>query len=115
MKPSEKNKDFFRNVYEVVRMVPQGRVTTYGAIGRYLGSGRSAIMVGWSLNKSYGQLPPVPAQRVVNKSGMLTGKHHFATPIEMEKLLWADGVKVKENKVGNFEKIFWDPNTELDL
>ncbi|MFQ5335455.1 MAG: MGMT family protein [Flavobacteriales bacterium] len=114
MKESEKNKDFFAAVYEIVRLVPAGRVTTYGAIGRFLGSGRSARMVGWAMNNSFGKAPPVPAHRVVNRKGMLTGKHHFSTSTEMEDLLKREGVQVKDDRVQRFEKLFWDPAMELD-
>lgn len=106
-----RNKDFFLDVYDVVRLVPAGRVTTYGAIARYLGTGRSARMVGWAMNASP---PDVPAQRVVNRNGLLTGKHHFPEENTMECLLNAEGVLVEKDTVVNFESLFWDPNIELD-
>jgi methylated-DNA-protein-cysteine methyltransferase related protein len=106
---------FFTDVFEVVRQVPKGRVTTYGAIAAYLGSRLSARMVGWAMNASHGAIPKVPAQRVVNRNGMLSGKHHFATPHLMEELLKKDGVQVKKDTVTDFSKRFWDPATELAL
>lgn len=104
---------FFENVLEVVRKVPKGRVTTYGAIARYLGTKTSARMVGWALNSSFGAKPKVPAQRVVNRNGMLSGKVHFKTPTLMQELLQKEGVQVENDTVVNFEKHFWDPCTEL--
>ncbi len=104
---------FFDDVYDVVRQVPKGRVTSYGAIANYLGTKLSARMVGWAMNASGTIKPKVPAQRVVNRNGMLTGKMHFSTPNKMEELLKKDGVKVKNDQVVDFEKIFWDPALEL--
>jgi methylated-DNA-protein-cysteine methyltransferase-like protein len=109
-----KQKDFFEQVYALVRLVPRGRVTTYGAIARALGSAQSSRMVGYAMNASHSAFPPVPAQRVVNRKGMLTGKHHFSSPNEMQQLLEADGVTVKDDTVINFEKLFWDPMKELE-
>jgi methylated-DNA-protein-cysteine methyltransferase-like protein len=106
---------FFEKVYEVVRLIPKGRVTSYGAIARYLGAARSSRMVGWAMNNAHAVHPPVPAQRVVNRNGLLTGKHHFGDPEAMELLLRKDGVMVKADKVVDFEKIFWDPSVELEL
>jgi len=106
---------FFQDVYEVVRQVPKGKVTSYGAIAVYLGTKLSARMVGWAMNAATNAKPKVPAQRVVNRNGMLTGKHHFATPTLMEELLKKDGVAVKNDTVVDFKKIFWDPVTELSL
>ena len=100
---------FFDSVYEVVRLIPPGRVTSYGAIARFLGSARSARMVGWAMNASFGVFPPVPAQRVVNASGLLSGKFHFGPGDEMKNLLEAEGVKVEQDQVLNFDKLFWDP------
>lgn len=105
---------FFEEVYEVVKMIPHGRVTSYGAIANYLGTKGSARMVGWAMNAA-DRLPDVPAHRVLNRQGLLTGKHHFATPTLMQELLDAEGVKVEDDKVVNFEEVFWDPNKELDL
>src|SRR3954471_24860956 len=101
--------DFFQLVYEVARHVPKGRVTSYGAIGKYLGSGKSARMVGWAMNAAGSQKKAVPAHRVVNRNGELTGKHHFAHPKMMQHLLEKEGIKVKKDKIVNFEKLFWDP------
>jgi methylated-DNA-protein-cysteine methyltransferase-like protein len=109
------NKDFFEMVYQVVRLVPKGRVTTYGAIAKYLGTAKSSRMVGWAMNASHHQKEYVPAHRVVNRNGLLTGKHHFKTPIEMQKLLETEGIKVKNDKIINFKKHFWDPTIELEL
>ena len=111
----ERHKDFFANVWDVVRLIPEGRATSYGAIARYLGSGRSARMVGWAMNASFGKNPPVPAHRVVNRLGMLSGRHHFATPFLMQELLEAEGIEVEEDQIQNFKAIYWDPAVELDL
>lgn len=108
-------RNFFEDVFEVVRLIPPGRVTNYGSIAKYLGSGLSSRMVGWAMNASHVAHPPVPAQRVVNRNGMLTGKHHFATPTLMEELLATEGVKVVKDKVVNFDQLFWDPAKELEL
>ena len=105
-------KGFFERVYQVVRQVPYGRVTSYGAIARYLGTGRSARMVGWAMNNAHG-LEDVPAHRVVNRSGVLTGKHHFPGSRLMEQLLEGEGVRVKDDQVVDFKAIFWDPVREL--
>ena len=108
-------RNFFEDVFEVVRLIPRGRVTNYGSIAKYLGSGLSSRMVGWAMNASHVASPPVPAQRVVNRNGMLTGKHHFATPTLMEELLKQEGVVVVKDKVIDFEKLFWDPAKEIGL
>jgi|SRR3990172_7444117 len=108
-------KDFFRDVYDVVRLIPKGRVTSYGAIAKYLGSARSSRMVGWAMNGSHRVKPKVPAHRVVNRNGMLTGKHHFPTPYLMEELLEKEGIKVKKDVVVDFKKLFWNPIEELKL
>jgi methylated-DNA-protein-cysteine methyltransferase-like protein len=105
--------DFFERVFAVVRRIPKGRITSYGAIANYLGTGRSARMVGWAMNSSHSVYPPVPAHRVVNRDGLLTGKMHFATPTLMEELLEAEGVHVHEDQVVDFEKVFWDPRKEI--
>ena len=107
--PSNSGFRFFEDVYEIVRLVPKGRVTTYGAIAAYLGTKLSARMVGWAMNSSHDAYPPVPAQRVVNRNGMLTGKHHFETPTQMQDLLEKEGVKVINDQVVDFERLFWDP------
>jgi methylated-DNA-protein-cysteine methyltransferase-like protein len=105
---------FFADVYEVVKLIPPGRVTTYGAIGSYLGVKSSARMVGWAMNNSHG-MPEVPAHRVVNRNGVLTGKHFFATETEMQALLEAEGVHVVDDKIVDFKLVFWDPSSELEL
>ncbi len=104
--------NFFDKVYGVVKQIPYGRVTSYGAIARYLGSSGSSRMVGWALNNSH-NLEDIPAQRVVNRLGMLTGKHHFGGTTAMQQLLESEGVEVKENQVQNFKELFWDPAKEL--
>jgi methylated-DNA-protein-cysteine methyltransferase-like protein len=104
---------FFDDVYDVVRQIPKGRVTSYGAIAVYLGTKLSARMVGWAMNGAGNVKPKVPAQRVVNRNGMLSGKMHFDTPTKMQELLEKDGVKVKDDTVVDFEKRFWDPAIEL--
>jgi methylated-DNA-protein-cysteine methyltransferase-like protein len=102
-------------VYQVVRLIPKGRVTTYGAIASYLGSKQSARAVGYALNGAHFIRPKVPAQRVVNRNGMLSGKAHFETPTRMQELLEKEGVIVKDETIQNFTKHFWDPNKELSL
>jgi len=109
----KKYNTFFESVYDIVRLIPKGRVTSYGAIAKALGTGGSSRMVGYAMNASFGAKPKVPAQRVVNRNGLLTGKHHFGTPMEMQRLLEIDGVKVKNDQVVDFDKIFWDPMREL--
>lgn len=113
--PADPNASFFADVHDVVRQVPPGRVTSYGAIARYLGTGASARMVGWAMNASHSALIPVPAHRVVNRNGMLSGKHHFPTPTEMEERLRKEGVGVEEDTVTDFAERFWDPATELGI
>jgi methylated-DNA-protein-cysteine methyltransferase related protein len=100
--------NFFEGVYQVVRLVPVGRVTTYGTIARYLGSGLSARMVGWAMNAAH-TLPDVPAHRVVNREGVLTGKHFFGPGNEMQNRLEAEGVQVENDKVLDFKTRFWNP------
>ena len=107
--------DFFLNVYEVVRLVPKGRVTSYGAIAKYLGAVRSARMVGWAMNNAHNVQPTVPAHRVVNRVGVLSGKHHFSDAMAMQELLEREGVVVKNDQVQDFDKLFWDPMKELEL
>jgi methylated-DNA-protein-cysteine methyltransferase-like protein len=111
--PDHTDVSFFERVYAVVRQVPKGRVTSFGAIARYLGTGRSSRMVGWALNNCHSAFPPVPAQRVVNRVGLLSGKNHFPTPDLMQQLLESEGVKVEDDMVIDFKKIFWDPAVEL--
>jgi len=103
---------FFERVYEVVKQIPYGRVTSYGAIATYLGAARSARMVGWAMNASH-KTPNIPAHRVVNKAGLLTGKHHFQGTSLMQQLLENEGVVIKEHKIQNLGTYFWDPYKEL--
>jgi len=114
-KSTVKEYSFFADVFEVVRQIPKGKVTSYGAIAAYLGTKLSARMVGWAMNVAGSAKPKVPAQRVVNRNGMLTGKHHFATPTTMEELLKKDGVAVKNDTVVDFKKHFWNPSEALEL
>ncbi|MCS7153898.1 MAG: MGMT family protein [Bacteroidia bacterium] len=107
--------DFFERVWAVVRAVPPGRVTTYGAIARYLGASRSARLVGYAMNASHGAFPPVPAHRVVNRMGLLTGRFHFPTPTTMQERLEAEGIIVVKGQVQGFERVFWDPSLHLPL
>lgn len=105
---------FFDNVYEVVRLIPKGRVTSYGAIAAYLGSKGSSRMVGWAMNAAHSVMPKVPAHRVVNRQGLLTGKHHFGAPDRMKELLEKEKIKVVDDQVQQFSTLFWDPNIELN-
>ena len=102
---------FFERVYEVARLIPYGRVTSYGAIAKYLGAAKSARMVGYAMNASHTK--EVPAHRVVNRKGLLTGKHHFDGTNLMQQLLENEGVVVIDNQIQNFDKLFWDPSKEL--
>ncbi|MFN8285144.1 MAG: MGMT family protein [Chitinophagales bacterium] len=106
---------FFENVWDVARLVPRGRVTSYGAIARYLGAASSARMVGYAMNSCGGLVPKVPAHRVLNRKGLLTGKHHFGEPDAMQKKLEAEGIRVKNDQVLDFESLFWDPSTEISV
>lgn len=110
-----KDASFFEQVYDVVRQIPKGRVTSYGAIAAFLGTKMSARMVGWAMNGSFHVKPKVPAHRVVNRNGMLSGKAHFATPTLMEELLAKEKIKVKDDVIVDFEKKFWDPAVEIGL
>ena len=101
---------FFQDVYEVVKLIPSGRVTSYGAIANYLGTKSSARMVGWALNSSFAQ--NIPAHRVVNRKGILTGKIYFGGNT-MEDLLKSEGIMIRENQIENFDEVFWDPAREL--
>lgn len=112
---TEKTYGFFQDVFDVVKLIPKGRVSTYGAIAKYLGTGMSARMVGWAMNASHHSIEPVPAQRVVNRNGILTGKHHFSDPMEMERLLKMDGVEVEQDQVKDFKIRFWDPAIEISV
>jgi len=102
---------FFERVYQVARQIPYGRVTSYGAIAKYLGAAKSARMVGYAMNGSHGK--EVPAHRVVNRKGLLTGKHHFEGSTLMQQLLENEGIVVKENQIQDFDSLFWDPSNEL--
>lgn len=116
IKPSGGADDnFFSLVYEVARQIPKGRVTSYGAIAACLGTKSSARMVGWAMNGCHRVKPKVPAHRVVNRNGLLTGKHHFNPPGIMEELLKKEGIKVKNDQVVDFKKHFWDPVEELGI
>tara|TARA_R110002051_G_scaffold131376_1_gene205256 strand:+ start:852 stop:1190 length:339 start_codon:yes stop_codon:yes gene_type:complete len=107
----QENQNFFQKVYEVAKQIPYGRVTSYGAIAKYLGTARSARMVGWAMN---GSPDDVPAHRVVNRKGLLTGKHHFNGTNLMQQLLENEGIKVVDNQIQELEKHFWDPFTALE-
>ncbi len=109
MKPETLN--FFDKVYQVARLIPHGRVTSYGAIATYLGAARSARMVGYAMNGSHGK--DVPAHRVVNRKGLLTGKHHFDGTNLMQQLLESEGITVIDNQIQGFDKLYWDPSIEL--
>ena len=116
IKPSGKKDDsFFEQVFDVVRQIPKGRVTSYGAIAAALGTKLSARMVGWAMNASHLMTPKVPAHRVVNRKGLLSGKMHFAYPEQMQELLEKEGINVTDDQVQDFEKCFWDPAEELTL
>lgn len=109
-KKNQSSQNFFQDVYEVARLIPKGRVSSYGAIAHYLGAKSSSRMVGWAM---YGCPKNVPAHRVVNSAGLLTGKHHFKTPTTMQRLLEKEGIEVVNDKVKRFREIFWDPSREL--
>lgn len=106
---------FYEQVYEVVRLIPYGRVTTYGAIARYLGTGKSSRLVGWAMNQSHFMEPPVPAHRVVNRLGMLSGKAHFPPDDSMESRLAREGIQVANDRIVHFEQLLWDPANMLHL
>ena len=109
----EEKSNFFKNAQDVARLIPKGRVTSYGAIAKYLGSAKSARMVGWAMNAS--KNTDVPAHRVVNRVGFLSGEKHFSTPTEMQLLLEKEGVNVEKQQIQNFKELFWDPSVELEL
>jgi len=113
-KSNMQNQNFFNDVYEVVKLIPKGRVTSYGSIAKYLGISKSARIVGWAMNNSHFDTS-IPAHRVVNRNGLLTGKHHFYEENTMEKLLLDEGITIIDNKVVDFNKIFWNPSKELEL
>ncbi|RDB05641.1 MGMT family protein [Runella aurantiaca] len=106
------SKNFFDDVYDVVRQIPVGRVTSYGSIAKFLGSKLSARMVGWAMNACHG-MPDVPAHRVVNRNGILSGKHFFGSPTAMQELLEREGIGVENDKIKNFKNVYWDPSAEL--
>ncbi|MCH8332193.1 MAG: MGMT family protein [Bacteroidetes bacterium] len=108
------DENFFQKVYKVVYQVPYGRITSYGAIAKFLGTGQSARMVGWAMNSCHNMMPEVPAHRVVNRNGMLSGKAHFNTPTLMQELLENEGIVIDEDKVVDFNKFFWDPAKNLE-
>jgi methylated-DNA-protein-cysteine methyltransferase-like protein len=109
----EKN-DFFDQVYQVVRLIPKGRVTSYGAIAKYLGAAKSSRVVGYAMNASH-SIENIPAHRVVNRNGLLTGKMHFETPDTMQNALEEEGIQVKDDQIQNFKEVFWDPMNELEM
>ena len=115
VKKPESEYSFFENVYAVARLIPKGRVTSYGAIAAYLGTAKSARLVGYAMNGAHGQKPPVPAHRVINRNGMLTGRHHFSPPEAMQQKLEAEGIKVKDHQVLDFDRLFWDPAKHLGI
>ncbi len=114
IKLSEANADFFDRVYQVVKLIPKGRATSYGAIAKYLGTKSGSRMVGWAMNAVHNS-KDIPAQRVVNRNGQLTGKMHFETPTKMEELLQSDGIEVQNDQIVNWKEIFWDPMIELQI
>mgnify|MGYP000107832935 FL=1 len=105
--------NFFERVYKIARLIPYGKVTNYGSIAKYLGAAKSARMVGWAMNNSHNQTQEVPAHRVVNRKGLLTGKHHFDGTNLMQQLLESEGIIIIENQIQELEKVFWDPMKEL--
>lgn len=113
MKYSDETKDFFLQVYEIVKLIPSGRITSYGSIANILGTPKSSRIVGWAMNASH-KYPDVPAHRVVNRIGLLTGKMHFGSPDLMQKLLEKEGVVIKNDRVVDFEKHFWNPAELLE-
>lgn len=112
---SDKEPGFFEKVFEVVKLIPSGRVTSYGAIAAYLGSKGSARMVGWAMNSSHTMLQDIPAHRVVNRNGLLTGKHHFGGTEVMHQLLESEGIELQGDQILKFDSVFWDPAKELAL
>ncbi|MBN2814636.1 MAG: MGMT family protein [Bacteroidales bacterium] len=107
------NESFFQRVYEVVKQIPPGRVTTYGAIARFTGSPQASRMVGWAMNASHSYSEAIPAHRVINRNGLLTGKNHFRHPRMMQELLESEGIRVEDDRVVDFSELFWDPYKEL--
>lgn len=115
MQEKKLDSDFFNMIYQVVRLIPKGRVTSYGAIAKYLGSAKSSRVVGYAMNAAHSQKKKVPAHRVVNRNGLLTGKHHFSDPFEMQRLLEKEGVKVVNDTIVDLAKYYWDPMEELKI
>lgn len=113
--PIKVQNDFFKQVYEVTKLIPKGRATSYGAIAKYLSMPRAARMVGYAMNNCHQLNEFIPAHRVVNRNGFLTGKAHFGTNQEMENLLKKEGIKIKHDQIMDFEKVFWDPMEHLSL
>lgn len=111
----DQKQDFYQDVFQVVRLIPFGRVTSYGAIANYLGAKRSSRLVGWALNASHSNGESIPAHRVVNRSGLLSGKMHFSTPTDMEERLIAEGHVIVKDQIQDFSKVYWDPSIELAL
>jgi methylated-DNA-protein-cysteine methyltransferase related protein len=109
------SESFFENVFAVVRLIPHGRVTSYGAIAEYLGTRGSARMVGWAMNAAHSSVNDIPAHRVVNRNGLLTGKHHFDGPSVMQQLLENEGITIENDQIIGFDQVFWDPNKELTI
>lgn len=109
----DQKQDFFKDVYEVVALIPKGRVSTYGDIARYLSAARSSRLVGWAMNKAHSLEQPIPAHRVVNRNGQLTGKMHFPTPTAMEEKLKSEGLEIVDDQIVNFKAIRWDPSEEI--
>ncbi len=114
MSHKPKQHDFFEEVYSIVKEIPSGRVTSYGAIAQALGSKKSSRMVGWAMNACHNR-PEIPAHRVVNRNGLLTGKMHFSSPTEMEERLVKEGIQVNKDQILEFQKFFWDPTIELQV
>ena len=112
---NDKDRSFFDDVYDVVEQIPYGRVSTYGAIAKYLSSGAAARTVGWAMNHSHEVRPELPAHRVLNRKGMLSGKQHFGTAEKMQELLEAEGMEVENDQLLRFDERFWDPSRELEL
>ena len=111
----KKGEEFFEMVWQVVELIPKGRATSYGAIAKYLGASKSARVVGWAMNASHTSLKQVPAHRVVNRNGVLSGKNFFSTPFEMQEKLELDGLKIVDDKIIDFNSIYWDPQLELTI
>ena len=105
--------DFYEQIYEVVKLIPKGRVTSYGAIAKFLSAAKSSRVVGYAMNSCHGFDVSIPAHRVVNRNGLLTGKMHFSSPTKMQELLEVEGLEIKDDQVKSFPKVYWDPSEEL--